>query len=190
MTEITKIPPREAHAKMQNGAALLDVREYTEWAQSHIPGATLLPLGDLKSDPQRGAVAEEVITLCRTGRRAAEAAQLLAEKGGVKPFVIKGGIEEWRAAGLPSQKAPDGPIDLERQVRIGAGVLVLLGLLVPRLRVISWFVSCGLIFAGITDWCGMAKLLNKMPWNRPRGDEKERSCKLAREHKAQNEAQS
>jgi rhodanese-related sulfurtransferase len=178
---ITKISPRQAHEKLQNGAALLDVREYPEWVQSHVPGATLLPLGDLKNEPQRGALADEVITLCRSGRRAAEAAKVLAEQGGVKPFVIEGGIEEWRAAGLPSQKAEDGPISMERQVRIGAGVLVLLGLLVPRLRVISWFVPCGLIFAGITDWCGMAKLLNKMPWNRPHGDEKERSEEYSRE---------
>jgi rhodanese-related sulfurtransferase len=181
-TSVETITPQEAKAKLEAGAALLDVREYPEWVQSHVPGATLLPLGDLKNDPQRGALADEVITLCRTGKRAAEAAQVLAETGGVKPFVVEGGIEEWRAAGLPSQKAPDGPIELERQVRIGAGVLVLLGLLIPRLRIVSWFVPCGLIFAGITDWCGMGKLLNKMPWNRTHGDEKERSEEYSREH--------
>ncbi len=181
---VSTISPREAQAKMEAGAALLDVREYPEWLESHIPGATLVPLGDLKSEPQRGALAPEVLTLCRSGKRATEAAQALAKAGVATPFVVKGGIKEWKAAGLPTQKAEGGPISMERQVRIGAGALVLLGLLVPRLRVVSYFVPCGLIFAGVTDWCGMGKLLAKVPWNRPHGDEKARSCALARDHKA------
>ncbi len=187
---ISTISPQEAKSKMENGAALLDVREYPEWLESHVPGATLLPLGQLKSDPQRGALAPEVLTLCRSGKRAAEAAQVLAESGVAKAFVVKGGIEEWKAAGLATQKAEDGPISIERQVRIGAGTLVLLGLLVPRLRVVSWFVPCGLIYAGITDFCGMGKVLAKAPWNQPHGDEKQRSCEIARQHEKQNSAKS
>jgi rhodanese-related sulfurtransferase len=171
---VSSISPYEAKAKLDAGAKILDVREYPEWVERHIPGAELAPLGDLKSEPQRGAIAGEVLTLCKTGRRATEAAQILAEAGVVRPFVIEGGIEAWQNAGLHTEKAGGGPISMERQIRIGAGVLVLLGLLVPRLRFISWFVPCGLIFAGITDFCGMAKVLNKMPWNRPRGDEENR----------------
>jgi rhodanese-related sulfurtransferase len=184
-TNVPTISPQEAKTKMDNGAALLDVREYPEWLESHVPGATLVPLGKLKSDPQRGALAPEVLTLCRSGKRATEAAQTLSEAGVAKAFVVKGGIEEWKAAGLATQKADGGPISMERQVRIGAGALVLLGLLVPRLRVISWFVPCGLIFAGVTDWCGMGKVLAKAPWNQAHGDEKARSCALAREHESE-----
>ena len=187
MTEkdVSMISPLEAQAKMESGAALLDVREYPEWLESHVPGASLVPLGELKSNPQRGALAPEVLTLCRSGKRATEAAQTLAEAGVAKAFVVKGGIEEWKAAGLATQKAEGGPISMERQVRIGAGALVLLGLLVPRLRVVAWFVPCGLIFAGVTDWCGMGKVLAKVPWNQPHGDEKERSCALSREQKSE-----
>ncbi len=173
-TKPQTISPQEARTNMDEGAALLDVREYPEWTQSHVAGATLIPLGDLKSEPQRGALAPEVLTLCQSGKRATEAAQILNDANVARAIVVKGGLEEWKAAGLPTQKADDGPSALERQVRIGAGALVLLGLLVPRLRVISWFVPCGLIFAGVTDWCGMGKVLSKMPWNRPRGDEKSR----------------
>lgn len=183
--QIQSVTPQEAKTKMESGAALLDVREYPEWLESHVPGATLVPLGELKSDPQRGALAPEVLTLCRSGKRATEAAQVLAESGVAQAFVVKGGIEEWKAAGLATQKAEGGPISMERQVRIGAGALVLLGLLVPRLRLVSWFVPCGLIFAGVTDWCGMGKLLAKAPWNQPCGDEKARSCDLARRHESQ-----
>ncbi len=123
-TAVQTITPLEARAKMQDGAVLLDVREYLEWLESHIPGATLIPLGELKNNPQRGALAPEVLTLCRSGKRATEAAQTLAAAGVTTPFVVKGGIEEWKAAGLPTQKAEVGPISMERQVRIGAGVLV------------------------------------------------------------------
>ncbi len=178
---VQTISPLEAKAKMDAGAALLDVREYPEWLESHVPGATLVPLGELKSDPQRGALAPEVLTLCRSGKRATEAAQALADASVAKAFVVKGGIEEWKAAGLATQKAEGGPISIERQVRIGAGALVLLGLLVPRLRVVSWFVPCGLIFAGVTDFCGMGKVLSKAPWNKPHGDEKARSCAIAQQ---------
>ena len=66
---VPTISPLEAKTKMDNGAALLDVREYPEWLESHVPGATLVPLGELKSDPQRGALAPEVLTLCRSGKR-------------------------------------------------------------------------------------------------------------------------
>jgi rhodanese-related sulfurtransferase len=176
--EVPTITPQEARAKLDAGAKILDVREYPEWVERHIPGAKLVPLGDLKSEPQRGAIAPEVLTLCRTGRRATDAAQLLAEHN-IPVCVIEGGIEGWQNAGHKTQRAQGGPISMERQVRIGAGVLVLLGLLVPKLRFVSWFVPCGLIFAGITDYCGMAKVLGKAPWNQPRGDEKRRSCDLA-----------
>jgi rhodanese-related sulfurtransferase len=179
------ISPQEARTKMESGAVLLDVREYPEWLESHVAGATLVPLGELKSDPKRGALAPEVLTLCRSGKRATEAAQTLTDAGITKAFVVKGGIEEWKAAGLPTQKAEGGPISMERQVRIGAGALVLLGLLVPRLRAISWLVPCGLIFAGVTDHCGMARVLAKAPWNRAHGDEKERSCALAHKHESE-----
>ena len=171
------ISPQQAQDKLNAGAELLDVREFPEWLQRHVPGATLIPLGDVQKNPQCAALADEVVVMCRSGKRAGQAAQSLAEAGVATPFVIEGGIEAWQSAGLPTQKAQGGPISMERQVRIGAGALVLLGLLVPRLRAISWFVPCGLIFAGLTDWCGMGKLLAKAPWNRPHGDEKARSLR-------------
>lgn len=180
-TTLSRISPQEAKAKMEGGAALLDVREYPEWVESHIPGATLIPLGDIKKQPHKGALAPEVLVVCRTGKRATAAAQAIASVGAARPFVVEGGLDAWKNAGLPAQKAEGGPISMERQVRIGAGALVLLGLLVPRLRVVSYFVPCGLIFAGVSGTCGMASLLSKAPWNRPRGDEKQRSCALLKE---------
>ena len=177
-TTVTHISPQQAQQKLSEGAALLDVREYPEWVESHVAGATLIPLGEVKKQPSRAALAPEVVVMCRSGKRATEAAEAIAQAGIAKPSVIEGGIEAWKNSGLTAQKAPEGPIPMERQVRIGAGALVLLGLLVPRLRGISYFVPCGLIYAGVSGTCGMAKVLALAPWNRPHGDEKERSCAI------------
>jgi hypothetical protein len=89
----------------------------------------------------------------------------------VSPVVIEGGIEAWKQAGYPVRQE-EGPLPLERQVRIAAGSLVLSGILldlvIPGARYFSAFVGAGLIFAGVTDGCAMGLLIAKLPWNRPR----------------------
>ena len=99
--------------------------------------------------------------------RVQDAAETLCSCEGIEPVVIEGGIEAWKAAGYPVQQAK-GPISLERQVRIAAGSLVLLGLLVPGLQFLPYVVGAGLIFAGLTNSCMMGLLLAKLPWNRMR----------------------
>jgi hypothetical protein len=83
---------------------------------------------------------------------------------------VEGGIQAWQANGLSVTRGHSRVIPLERQVRIGAGLLVLLGIALgalvhPACYAISAFVGAGLVFAGVTDWCGMAMILAKMPWN-------------------------
>ena len=154
----------EARQRLERGTGvLLDVREYPEYLEAHLPGSRLLPLGDLKRQPEL-AGAGEVLLLCRSGRRAREAAELLEGRAGVQPIVIEGGIEAWKQAGYLT-RTEKGPISLERQVRIAAGALVLLGLLAPRLKPLSVFVGAGLVFAGVTDTCAMGLLLARLPWN-------------------------
>ena len=163
------ISPLEAQQLSAQGATMIDVREYPEWTAAHVAGAQLLPLGELCREPNlkdKFASDEPILVLCRSGKRAGVAAQAL-EQNGIEARVIEGGILAWQEAGLPVEKAR-GPIALERQIRIAAGSLVLLGLLVPNLRAISYFVGAGLVFAGVTDKCGMALLLAKAPWNRKR----------------------
>lgn len=64
------ISPQEAQKKIAAGARILNVREYPEWVACHISGAEMVPLGDLKSQPQRGAIADEVLTLCNAAMKA------------------------------------------------------------------------------------------------------------------------
>ena len=86
-------------------------------------------------------------------------------------FLLEGGLDAWKADGLPTVTDKSAPLELNRQVQITAGALILTGVLLgifvnAGFLGISGFVGAGLMFAGITGWCGMAQLLANMPWNR------------------------
>jgi hypothetical protein len=114
-----------------------------------------------------------VYLICRSGDRSKRAADQLAGQGLENVYVIEGGTQAWEAAGL-SVKRGRKTISLERQVRIGAGSLVVIGVVLgwlvhPLLSLLAAFVGGGLVFAGVTDTCGMAMVLAKMPWNQRGG---------------------
>ena len=150
---------------------LVDVREQPEFASGRIPGTRLLPLGEL----QRGAAeldrSRPVVCVCRSGKRSAQAVEKLVALGFDQVQQLDGGLTAWEQAGFPLEKDERAPWALERQVRFAAGLLVLTGLglslVWPPAIGLSWFVAAGLVFAAVTDWCGMGLLLAKMPWNRP-----------------------
>jgi rhodanese-related sulfurtransferase len=150
---------------------LLDVRTPMEFDEVHPPQAQNLPLGDLLPGTMKLEKDEPVYLLCRTGNRATTAANKFAEAGFTQPVVVEGGTEAWVAANLPVIRGAKKAISLERQVRVVAGSLVLAGVLLGwfvhrGFFGLSAFVGAGLVFAGITDFCGMGLLLAKMPWNR------------------------
>jgi rhodanese-related sulfurtransferase len=158
----------------QQGLVVIDVRTPVEFAEVHVPQARNEPLDQL--NPQAlvaaGQVTKEqpVYLLCRSGGRAAKAAQTFLTAGLDNPVVVEGGTLAWIEAGLPVTRGVVKVISLERQVRIAAGSLVLVGVLLaifvhPYFIGLSAFVGAGLVFAGITDWCGMGLLLAKLPWN-------------------------
>ena len=160
---------------LQSGRALhiVDVRTPAEFARIHAKGAQLVPLDSLDSvAPALAATKEPLYVICHSGTRAAKACQRLAEAGIGQALCVEGGTAAWEKAGLPVERSPGGSISLERQVRIAAGSLVLTGLLLalihPTFLGLSAFMGAGLVFAGITDYCGIALLLAKMPWNRHR----------------------
>jgi rhodanese-related sulfurtransferase len=158
----------ELRSRLQSAPPiLLDVREYPEYAEGHVKGARLAPLGELRRNLALAGEKREVLLLCRTGGRARQAAALLRDRGRWSPVVVEGGVEAWKQAGYPLQRER-GPIALERQVRILAGALALTGLLVPRLGFLAYLVGAGLIFAGVTNSCAMGLLLARLPWNRPK----------------------
>ena len=101
---IETISPQQAQAMMNAGAAMVDVREPAEWEDAHVKGSTLIPLGQVKQEPSKAALAPQVLLLCHSGRRAKVAADAMSELKNVKLFVIEGGITAWQKAGLPVQK--------------------------------------------------------------------------------------
>lgn len=159
----------DLHTRLRDGGdiVLVDVREPAESAGARIDGARLIPLGTLRQNPALAGESGAVYLLCRSGHRAEMAAQILRQQSGAKPIVVAGGMLAWTKAGYPVSRTR-GPIALERQVRIAAGTLVLIGLLVPGMHFLPYIVGVGLIFAGVTDTCAMGLLLMRLPWNRSR----------------------
>lgn len=170
------ITPAAAAAMLRNGGAILvDVREPDEHARERIPGATNLPLSRLEEAELAVQSGHPVVFHCRSGARTAgHAAQLAGKAGLCEAFVVEGGLDAWKRAGLPVAEDRRQPIELMRQVQIAAGSMVLLGVLLgaavsPWFYALSGFVGAGLVFAGVTGTCGLARVLRLMPWNRAAG---------------------
>ncbi|CCK24645.1 hypothetical protein BN159_0266 [Streptomyces davaonensis JCM 4913] len=158
------------------GPRLLDVRTPGEFRTAHIPGSYNVPLDTLREHRAEllNHLDEDVILVCRSGARAAQAEQALAEGGLPNLRVLDGGVMAWESAGGPLTRGP-ARWDLERQVRLVAGSLVLVtgaaGLFVPGLHLIGTAVGAGLTVAALTNTCAMGMLLSKLPYNRgPRTD--------------------
>jgi rhodanese-related sulfurtransferase len=152
-------------------APVIDVRTPVEFGEVHVPQARSVPLDELKPAALGLAKDQPVYLLCRSGQRATKAAEKFAKEGFIQPIVIEGGTLAWIDANLPVTRSTTKVISLERQVRIAAGTIVFAGVLLaqfvnPHFIWLSGFVGAGLVFAGITDFCGMGLLLAKLPWNR------------------------
>ena len=152
---------------------LIDVRTPVEFREVHASIARNVPLDSL--DPQRvmsdrnGNGEKPLYVICRGGNRSSKAVEQFLQAGFTNVVNVEGGTTAWEAAGLPVKRGKKA-ISLERQVRIAAGLIVLIGALLaifvhPYFAGISAFVGAGLMFAGITDTCGMGMMLAKMPWN-------------------------
>lgn len=163
------IDPVRAKRLVDEGAILVDIRNADEFARERIPGARNRPLGDLTTLQSGGAKA--VVFHCRSGMRTQGNARQLAAAADCEAYLLEGGLDAWKKAGLPVTVDTRQPLEIMRQVQITAGGLVLIGVVLgtwvaPGFYGLSAFVGAGLMFAGISGWCGMAKLLALMPWNR------------------------
>ncbi|MEV0156921.1 rhodanese-like domain-containing protein [Micromonospora sp. NPDC050686] len=150
---------------------LLDVRTPAEFETLHIPGAYNVPLDLLKEHRAelRSHLDEDVVLICRSGARAGQAQQALAEIGLPNLKVLNGGMLAWQASSAPIAQGRQR-WDLERQVRLVAGSIVLLAILgsvfVPGLKWVAGFIGAGLTFAALSNTCAMGMLLSKLPYNR------------------------
>lgn len=166
------ISPQQARQLLDAGAVLVDIREADEHAREHIAAARHMPLSGL-DDGIELHQGKPVIFHCRSGARTLANAQRLKSVAGddCDAFIVEGGLDAWRKAGLPIVTDRRRPIDIQRQVQIVAGGLGFAGvlfavLLSPLFLIVPGFVGAGLLFAGVTGTCGMARLLMLAPWNR------------------------
>jgi len=174
-TEST-ITPIQLQSRLLSGssAELLDVRSPAEFAGVHVPGARLIPLDEL--DPasisrERGEGSTPLYVLCQSGGRARQAIKKLQHAGVEGCVLVEGGTQAWIDAGLPVNRGASRIIPLMRQVQITIGFISALGaalalIINPRFALIPLLTGCGLLFAGITGFCGLALVLAKMPWNK------------------------
>jgi rhodanese-related sulfurtransferase len=174
MSKFSTLSVQELAQRHDGGSVeLIDVRTPLEFREVHATGARNVPLDAL--DPQavmksrNVSESEPLFLICKSGKRGAKACQKFIDAGFANVVNVDGGTDEWMSAGLPVVRG-EKSMSLERQVRIAAGFLVLVGGLLglfvhPYFAGISAFVGAGLMVAGITDTCAMGLLLAKMPWN-------------------------
>ncbi len=171
---ISAILPEEAKKLIAGGAALIDIREPDEHARENIPEAHLMPLSAIENGARLGPLDphDVVIFHCQSGMRSSQHAQklaALAEPAQVK--LLAGGLEAWKKGGQEVLADKSQPLPIMRQVQIVAGTFILLGVVLgykvnSGFFLLSGFIGAGLLFAGISGFCGMARLLAWLPWNR------------------------
>ncbi|MDF2145190.1 rhodanese-like domain-containing protein [Knoellia sp. p5-6-4] len=180
MTTATTMPARLDVATLRewlgrsDSPRLLDVRTPAEFGTAHIPGSYNVPLDLLKEhrDELRQHLEEDVVLVCRSGNRASQAEALLAAAGLPNLHVLDGGVMAWETAGAPLRRGSQ-KWDLERQVRLVAGILVLTGIVAsiffPKAKWLSGAIGGGLVGAAATNSCLMGQLLSKLPYNQNAG---------------------
>ncbi len=171
---VTTISPKQlAELCRSDSPVVIDVRTPVEFEASHCPYARNVPLDQLDARSlaaERAGSDRPVYFICRSGSRGKMACDKLESAGFANVVNVEGGTLAWEEAGLPVNRGRKA-VSLERQVRIAAGSLVVVGvalgfLVHPVLFGLAGFVGAGLIFAGVTDTCGMGMVIARMPWNR------------------------
>ncbi|HKE95564.1 MAG TPA: rhodanese family protein [Povalibacter sp.] len=167
---IQTITAEQASQLVRQGAMLIDIRDADEHARERIPQSYPIPVAEIGRTPLPEGTST-VIFHCRSGNRTVVNAAKLRASTGCEAYVLEGGLDAWKRAGLPVVTDRGQPLELMRQVQIWAGTLVLLGVILgatvsAAFYLLAGFVGAGLVFAGVTGTCGMARFLQLMPWNR------------------------
>lgn len=152
---------------------LIDIREPDEFRREHIPGSINIPLSEIPNRRNPGAQGRPVIFYCKSGVRSQQGIAQLDRWCDGHKYCLKGGLEQWKNCGLPTRKDSKAPLELMRQVQLLLGVLLVISALAGYLvsshfLAVSLVIGCGLLVAGATGFCGMARLLALLPYNRNR----------------------
>lgn len=166
------ITPEELKKRLdKNEVLLIDVREPAEYRAECIEGACLIPLGEINIE-RLPSTEKPIVIHCMSGKRSADACtKLLATDPSLDVYSLKGGIIAWQEAFCNVKKSGCNILPLDRQTQIVAGSIAFFGtffgtFIHHAFYILPGFIGAGLIFAGLTGWCGLAKLIAKMPWNK------------------------
>lgn len=166
------VSAQELSRQLKSGTRLqiVDVRSPGEYNVGHIPGAINIPLEQVEA--RHADLQSDVVLVCKSGTRATMACARIPSDL-ANSVILEGGTEAWKQAGHSVVANANSTWALERQVRFGAGLMVLTGTILGVTVAPGWFglagfVGAGLTFAGLTDICGFAMLLGAMPWNKPK----------------------
>ena len=161
----------QAATLLKEGATFVDIRTAGEFSRRHISDSVNKQVNELSSSTL--AEDEVVVFLCQSGMRTRTNANKLAAaaKDCKQVYLLEGGIDAWQKQGLPVEITANAPLELQRQVQIIVGILIILGVVLgnwinPTWYILSAFVGAGLLIAGLTGFCGMARILMLAPWNR------------------------
>ena len=173
MTTPATIDSRDLNERLSSAAPprVLDVRSPGEFETAHIAGAYNVPLDLLREhrDEIVRHLDQEVVLVCRSGQRATWAEETLRAAGLDNVHILSGGITAWDAEGFAVNRGPQR-WDLERQVRLVAGSVVVTSILgsiaAPKLKWVAAAIGGGLTFAALTNTCAMGMALSKLPYNR------------------------
>lgn len=174
----TDLAPAQAAARLDS-YTVIDVRTPGEYASGHLPGAHNIPVDHLSAalpELKAAAARGELLMVCASGNRSATACAELAAAD-IPAVTLAGGTTAWAAQGHPLHRSDGAPTAwaMERQVRLAAGSLVVLGLAAgTRYRPARWLaagIGAGLVFSAVTNTCGMAAVLARLPHNRPHADD-------------------
>lgn len=165
------LTPQAAQELLAQGAVMVDIRGADEYAREHIVDAQHMPMEQLSSQGMPNNQANAVIFHCNSGNRTVMNSGVLENCAACEVYILEGGLDGWKKAGLPVVRDAQQPLELQRQVQIGAGSMILLGVILGSLVAPGWyalsgFVGAGLIMAGVSGFCGLARVLLVMPWNK------------------------
>ncbi|WP_419902999.1 rhodanese-like domain-containing protein [Kiloniella sp.] len=172
MRIVKKISPLDLVERLKNeDIFLVDIRNAQEYADECLKSSINIPIEELKDNDFENIRNKVVVFYCRGGHRTAQATELLRKQPFKEIVILEGGLMAWKAQRLATKKSTRAPMDIMRQVQIIAGSLVMLGVVLgvtvsPNYLFISGFVGGGLFLAGISGFCGMARFLRFMPWNK------------------------
>lgn len=171
---VATIHPSQLAEQLKAGDIdLIDVRTSTEFREAHVEQARNVPLDRLDPSAFKNR-SGRLFVICRSGSRGRKACEKLLAAECPDVVNVEGGTLACIEAGLPIIRGRKA-VSLERQVRMAAGSLILLGAILgwlahPLFYWLPALVGGGLIFSGITDTCGMGTILARMPWNRVQGE--------------------